>query len=55
MMGENKKLRNKNCGYMKLDVWGKAKAMDLYKVGWKIVYHDEWVNCISDEIEESYK
>ncbi len=37
-MKEYTKLRNKNRGYMKLDVW--QKAMDLYKLVWNTVYRD---------------
>lgn len=37
-MKEYTKLRNKNRGYMKLDVW--QKAMDLYKLVWNIVYRE---------------
>ena len=37
-MSDYTKLRNKNRGYMKLEVW--RKALDLYKQIWKIVYKD---------------
>ncbi len=35
-MAEYTKRRNKNRGYMKLEVW--QKAMELHKLVWKIVY-----------------
>ena len=37
-MSEYTKLRNKNRGYMKLEVW--HKAMELFKLVWKVVYQD---------------
>ncbi len=37
-MAEYTKYRNKNRGYMKLEVW--QKAIDLYKLIWKTVYLD---------------
>ncbi len=37
-MIEYTKFRNKNWGYMKLEVW--QKAIELYKVIWKIIYED---------------
>ena len=37
-MAEYTKLRNKNRGYMKLDVW--QKAMQLAKLVWRIVYKE---------------
>jgi len=35
---EYTQLRNRNRGYMKLDVW--QKAIELYKLVWKIVYEE---------------
>lgn len=37
-MQEYTKLRNKNRGYMKLDVW--QKAIELFKIAWKLVHID---------------
>lgn len=41
-MSEYTKLRNKNRGYMKLEVW--HKAMELFKLVWKVVYHDNKID-----------
>lgn len=37
-MVEYTKVRNKNRGYMKLQVW--QKSVELYKMIWKIIYED---------------
>jgi len=37
-MSEYTTLRNRNRGYLKLDVWN--KAMELFKLVWKTVYVD---------------
>lgn len=37
-MQEYTKLRNKNRGYMKLDVW--QKAIELFEIAWKLVHID---------------
>ena len=41
-MSEYSKYRNKNRGYMKLDVW--HKAIELYKLIWKVVYVDNKID-----------
>ena len=41
-MSEYSKLRNKNRGYMKLEVW--HKAMELFKLVWKVVYQDNKID-----------
>ena len=41
-MSEYTKLRNKNRGYMKLEVW--HKAMELFKLVWKVVYQDNKID-----------
>jgi four helix bundle protein len=37
-MVECTKFRNKNRGYMKLEVW--QKSIELYRIIWKIIYED---------------
>lgn len=51
-MQEYTKLRNKNRGYMKLDVW--HKAIELFKIVWKLVHIDVKVDFkLRDQISDA--
>ncbi|RMD91971.1 MAG: four helix bundle protein [Calditrichaeota bacterium] len=41
-MGQITQLKNKNRGYMKLEVW--QKSIDLFKLIWKIVYKENKID-----------
>jgi hypothetical protein len=59
-MHEYTKFRNKNRGYMKLEVW--QKSVELYKLIWNTVYlevkveskreNGTWINRIADDSED---